>query len=220
MSDSANITSLDAVVQFAAAVVNFQSEARLCLTAMDSQLRQTQFWLERDRPSFWRREIEDCTRAVADARVRLHQCRMRRVGDFRPTCFEEQKDLEQAERNLNYSQKQIPMVKRWQIAALHEANEFHGRSGQMIQALEREIPRLLALLKYAIDRIESYAAVRTPAGTAASSRLNELADELQKQLQQFGLPNAEVRDQEQQMSAQQESPEAATEALSEPESQE
>lgn len=182
MSDTANISSLDAICRFAAAVVQFQTEARLCLTAMDSQLRQTQFWLERDRPSFWKREIEACTRAIADARVRLHQCRMRRVGDFRPTCFEEQKDLEQAERNLNYSQKQIPTVKRWQIAALHEANEFHGRSSQMIQALERELPRLLALLKFAIDRIETYAAVQTPTGSAAASRLNELAEELQRLL--------------------------------------
>lgn len=183
MTDSANVKSLDAVCQFASAVVQFHAEARLCLTALDAQLRQVQSWLERDRPGFWRREIEACDRAVQDARIRLHQCRMRRVGDFRPTCFEEQKDLEQAKRNLEFSQKQIPTVKRWTIAAQHEANEFHGRASQMTLLLERELPRLLALLKYSIDRLEAYAAVSTPRSAAVSSRLTQIIAELQAGLQ-------------------------------------
>lgn len=179
MSDSANVTSLEAIAQFAVAVLQFQSEARLCLTALDAQLRQVQSWLERDRPVFWKHEIESCTRAVADARIRLHQCRMRRVGDFRPTCFEEQKDLEQARRSLEFSQKQVPAVKRWSIAAQHEANEFHGRSSQMTLMLERELPRLLALLKFSLDRLEAYAATATPAARAVSSQLTRLVAQLE-----------------------------------------
>lgn len=183
MSDSANVSSIEAICEFATAVVRFQEEARTCLTAMDSQLRQVQAWLEQDRPVFWKHEIESCTRHVADARIRLHQCRMRRVGDFRPTCFEEQKDLEQAKRNLEFAQKQIPAVKRWNIAAQHEANEFHGRAGQMIQMLEREIPRLLALLRFSIDRLEAYAAADTPSAVAAVSHLTKLMHQLQVDLQ-------------------------------------
>ncbi len=179
MSDSANVSSIDAVCQFAMAVAKFQEEARLSLTAMDSQLRQVQGWLEQDRPVFWKLEIETCTRNVTDARNRLHQCRMRRVGDFRPTCFEEQKDVEQAKRNLEFAQKQIPTVKRWSIAAQHEANEFHGRASQMIMILEREIPRLLALLRFAVDRLEAYTTVSTPATVSASSRLTSLIAQIE-----------------------------------------
>ena len=182
MSDAANVSSLEAVCRFAASVMQFQQEARLCMTAWDSQLRHVQFWLERDRPTFWKREIENCTRDVADARIRLHQCRMRRVGDFRPTCFEEQKDLEHAKRSLEFSQKQIPRVKQWNIAAQHEANEFHGRSGQLVQILEREIPRLLAILKFSIDRLQAYADVATPAGRETVSRLTRLVEQLEESL--------------------------------------
>ena len=84
MGRSANVTSTDAIRQFAAAVLAFQEEARMCLTVLDSQLRHILFWLEQDRPQFWKREIENCSREMTEARVRLHQCRMRRLGDFRP----------------------------------------------------------------------------------------------------------------------------------------
>ena len=101
MSNSANVNSVDAIRLFAAAVMKFQEEARLCLSMMDAQLRQILFWLERDRPGFWKHEIENCMREVAEARVRLHQCRMRRMGDFRPSCIEEVKDLKNPSTTLS-----------------------------------------------------------------------------------------------------------------------
>ncbi|MBL8814685.1 MAG: hypothetical protein JNL58_01555 [Planctomyces sp.] len=182
MAGSANVTSLDAVCNFTAALIAFHSEASLCLTAMDAQLRQIQLWLERDRPVFWKREVEDCTRNVSEARIRLHQCRMRRVGDFRPTCFEEQKDLEQAKRNLDFAQHQVPTVKHWLIATGHEANEFHGRASQLVQFLHRDIPHLMSILKTTIERISSYAAIEAPAGHVNLSAIQQLAASMEKTL--------------------------------------
>ena len=43
MSNSANVNSVDAIRLFAAAVMKFQEEARLCLSMMDAQLRQRNF---------------------------------------------------------------------------------------------------------------------------------------------------------------------------------
>ncbi len=190
MSESANLASLDALLRFTAAVVEFQAEAQMCLTAFDAQLRQVQSWLEHDRPAFWKREIENGIRAVEEARVRLHQCRMRRVGDFRPSCFEEQKALEQAKRWLEFSQSQIPRVKRWRIAAQQEANEFHGRAGGTVQTLQRELPRLLALLRHAAETIDAYAAMDPPQRSAAAAGLTQLARDLQASLSGVAPPEA------------------------------
>ena len=188
MGQSANVTSVDAIRQFAAAVIAFQEEARLCLTMLDSQLRQILFWLERDRPGFWKREIENCLRDIADARVRLHQCRMRRMGDFRPSCIEEVKDLEAAQKAMEFGQKQIPNVKRWNIEAAHEGNEYHGRAAQLVQSLEREIPRLLAILAFTIDRLDAYAAVTTPSGAPDQSFFQQITGELEAML--AGMPQS------------------------------
>lgn len=162
MSRSANVNSTDALRRFAAALTIFQNEARSCLQVLDSQLRQITLWLEQDRPVFWKREIERCMREMTEARVRLHQCRMRRVGDFRPSCIEEVKALEQARKDLEFAQHQIPLVKRWHTEVGHESNEYRGRAGQLVQTIERDIPHLLALLAAAADRLEAYAAIPAP----------------------------------------------------------
>lgn len=184
MSGSANVSSVDAIRQFAAAVIAFQEEARLCLSVLDSQLRQILFWLERDRPMFWKREIENCVREIADARVRLHQCRMRKLGDFRPSCIEEVKDLEKAQIAMEFAQKQVPHVKRWAAEAAHEGNEYHGRAAQLVQSVERDIPRLLALLSFTVDRLEAYASVVTPESQPAMSFFEGLSHEIHAMLQQ------------------------------------
>ena len=162
MPESANVKSIDAVKHFHAAVVQFQEEARLCVSALEMQLLRMLGWLERDRPGFWKREIEVCYREMGEARVRLHQCRMRKYADYKPTCFEEKKDLEKATRDLEFAQKQVPVVKYWNVNAQQEANEYHGRASQLTQMLERDVPRLLALLHHAVDRLEAYGNLQVP----------------------------------------------------------
>lgn len=166
MAQSANVRSIEAVKYFHAAVVEFQEEARLCVSALEMQLLRILGWLERDRPGFWKREIESCYRELGEARVRLHQCRMKKYGDHKPTCYEEKKALEKAKKDLEFANKQIPVVKYWNVTAQHEANEYHGRASQLTQMVEREIPRLLALLHHAVDRLEAYGNVQVPGATA------------------------------------------------------
>jgi len=179
MVGSAHVTSTDAIRQFSHAVLVFQEEARICLATLDQQLRQIMLWLEQDRPGFWKREIEKCMQEMTGARVRLHQCRMRRMGDFRPSCIEEVKDLEKARQELEFAQKQIPLVKRWHAEASHEGNEFRGRTSQLTQAVERDIPSLLALLAFTVQKLEDYAAVLPPGATPAPAFIAQLKQDLE-----------------------------------------
>ncbi len=176
MPESANVKSIDAVKRFHAAVVNFQEEARLCVTALEMQLLRIMGWLERDRPVFWKREIESCYREMGEARVRLHQCRMRKYADYKPTCFEEKKDLEKAKRDLEFAQKQVPVVKYWNVNAQQEANEYHGRASQLTQMLERDVPRLLTLLHHSVDRLEAYGDLQVPGTHAENSSFHHAGD--------------------------------------------
>lgn len=173
MSQSADVRSIDAIRQFYAAVVEFQEEARLCMSSLEMQLLRIMGWLEQDRPGFWKREIENCYRDQSEARVRLHQCKMRKVGDWKPTCFEEKKDLEKAKKDLEFAQKQIPVVKYWNVTAHQEANEYHGRASRLAQMVERDIPSLMSLLLTTIDRLESYNAVQTPNAPGSSVQFNK-----------------------------------------------
>ena len=164
MSKSADVRSIEAIRRFQAAVAVFQEDARGCLSSLEMQLKKILGWLERERPVFWKREIESCYRDMGEARVRLHQCQMRKVGTVKPTCYEEKKALLKAKKDLEYSQKQIPVVKRWCVAAQHESNEYYGRSSQLNQFLERDIPYVLAMLNFFVDRLEAYGNVQLAGG--------------------------------------------------------
>ncbi len=194
MSDSANVRSIDAIKRFQAAVLVFQEDARQCVASLEMQLLRMIGWLERDRPTYWKREIESCYREMGEARVRLHQCRMRRVGDFRPTCFEEQKDLERWKKSLEFAQKQIPVVKYWSVCAHHEANEYHGRASQLTRMIEREIPQLLGLLHQAIDRLEAYNNIQVPGfgAPAIESGLPENSQDEPPQTMSEKEPNVQI----------------------------
>jgi hypothetical protein len=50
--------------------------------------------------------------------------------------------------------------------------------------VERDIPRLLALLSFTIDRLEAYASVSTPEAQPAATFFQGLSDEIQAMLQQ------------------------------------
>ncbi|GAB5441982.1 MAG: hypothetical protein Fues2KO_23310 [Fuerstiella sp.] len=183
MPEGANVRSVDSIRRFKAMVLQFQEEARLCLSSLELNIQKFSGWLERERPGFWKREIEACYQQISEARVRLHQCQMRKVGDFRPTCHEEQKALEQAKRNLDFAQKQVPVVKYWNTVVQQEANEYHGRSSQLVQVIERELPQLIAILNHTIDRLEAYGNVTLPDAAIAAFASQE-APEAQNDVQQ------------------------------------
>jgi hypothetical protein len=175
MSESANVKSLDAVRQFATAVVRFREEAKICVTRLESEMRRVIGWLERYRPGFWKRESESCDRRHAEARVMLHKCRMRRVGDFRPTCFEEQKNVQHWKQQLKFAEQQLRVVKHWTITAHQEADEYYGRAVQLIQTLEREVPQLIALLQHAIENLDDYGKVQLPSWSPSKLDFGDLS---------------------------------------------
>ena len=172
MAAGADVKSLESISKFRAAVLNFQQEARLCLQALESQTLKFMGWLERERPGFWKRQVELSYREHGEARTSFHRCRMRKMGDFKPTCYEERKAMEAAKQALEFAQKQLPVVKFWIANAHHEANEYKGRSAQVHQFIERDLPELLALLAHSIQQLEAYANVTT--GSLASNQLAKM----------------------------------------------
>ncbi|MCH2202680.1 MAG: hypothetical protein MK102_11970 [Fuerstiella sp.] len=175
MAQSANVKSIDAIRRFAAAVVLFREEAKICAKRLESEMRGVIGWLERDRPGFWKRESELCDRRHAEARVVLHQCRMRRVGDFRPTCFQEQKHVQKCKQQLQFAQQQLGVVKRWTVIAHQEADEYYGRAVQLIQTLERDVPKLIALLQNAVENLDDYHKIQLPDWSPSNLKFGDLS---------------------------------------------
>ena len=175
MSQSANVLSIEAIRDFEAALIQFYEVASRTTGNMSQQSQHMLQWLEMDRPVFWKRQVEIGHDRLAEARTRLTQCMMRRTGDFKPSCFDEKKALERAKRDLEFARAQINIVKQWIVKSRKESEEFNGRQAQLTRLLEGDIPRMVALLRRIVEKLDQYTNITT--AEAMSLVTSSLADD-------------------------------------------
>lgn len=165
---NANVQSLDALRDVRLALIAFQEKAEGAMGALRTKIDRTLAWLEQDRPLYWREQERRAYDGVATARVAYDTCRLRTVGGRHPECIEEKVALHRAKERLEYCQKKVDAVRRWNIEAGSQADDYRGRSGPLQRLLDEDVPNVVARLGRMIDAIEAYAEVNTaPTETAA-----------------------------------------------------
>lgn len=156
MTESARVTSIEAIVAFESHLCTFQDEALQALLVIEQQARRALEWLEQDAPLYWRQQIRERYDDVARARTALQTCRMRKVGGRGPACIEEQQALRHAQLRLRKTEDMLQVVNRRAQMVRREIDEYRGRTMGFRNRLEGDIPRALALLGWTITALESY----------------------------------------------------------------
>ena len=165
MNPSATVHSNDAVRDFRAALQDFCEETRAALVDVDLELRRSLEWLLEEQPAYWRNEVRKANDAVVQAKVELHRARMKTLpGGGTPSCMEERKAVDRAERQLRYSEEKVEIVREWGRVQQLEVNEYAGRASQLTGALDVTVPRATRFLDQSIGHLESYVAIGGAAG--------------------------------------------------------
>jgi hypothetical protein len=160
---SANLRSIDALIQFRGELLNFIAVARQALEMLEAQARQGVEYITKDRPHYWKNENRRSWDGLHQAKDAYHQARIQRtVADHTPDCADEKKAITRAETRLRTSEKKIAAVKHWSQEAQHAWNEFQGRYSQTIGVLDGDLPRTVAILEKIITQIESYMQTSVP----------------------------------------------------------
>lgn len=157
MSGSAHVTSIDAIAAFGVSLRNFEDQSARALVSIDEQAKGALQWLEHDAPAYWRAQIRQRYDDVASTRTALETCRMRKVGDNRPACLEEIAAHRTAQRRLQEAEEKIEIVRRWAQKVREEIDEYRSRIAKFRLALERDVPRTLALIDRTLTTLDSYA---------------------------------------------------------------
>lgn len=156
MNPSARVTSLEALIDFRAALATFAADAREALGAVDMETRRTLDWLE-DQLKHWEAAVRRGEDRVFQAKSELVRRRMMRIGDRPPDCTEQEEALELAREALAHAEEQAEKTERWLRRLLPEALlDYRGPAGQMAGTIEGELPRALALLERKIEALEAY----------------------------------------------------------------
>lgn len=156
MSESARVTSVEAIVKFESGLRTFADESSQVLLLIEQQVQRALEWLEQDAPVHWRQQIRDRYDDVAQARTALQTCRMKKVGNSGPACLEEQQTLRKAQERLRKTEEMLLVVNRCAQKVRREVDEYRGRMMGFRNRLEGDIPRTLALLEWTISSLESY----------------------------------------------------------------
>jgi hypothetical protein len=160
---TANLRSIDALVQFRGELLNFIAVARQSLEMLEVQARQGVEYITKDRAHFWKYENRRSWDGLTQAKDAYRQARIQRmVADRVPDCVDEKKAIQRAELRLKTSEQKLQAVKRWSQEADHAWNEFQGRYSQTLGVLDGDLPHTVAVLEKIITQIEKYMQTSIP----------------------------------------------------------
>lgn len=156
MSGSAKITSIDAIESFRIALIKFDDNATRSLTSVDEQIKRVLHWFEHEAPTEWGMRIRKCHEEVARTRAALETCKMKKVGDNRPACMEEQQALREAQRKLAHAQGMLEVIRLWTNRVRQACDDYRGGVMGLRTILDVKIPETVSMLSRTVRALDAY----------------------------------------------------------------
>ena len=156
MTNTAHITSIDAVNDFRAALHEYEFDMRAAIAHVLTERQRGLDWVEHDRATYWPAEVRRASEIVLQARQDLERCEMAIRADERRSCYEQRMALERARQRLRLAEQKVREVRKWRVAVAQEGDRLHGRLLKLTDFLDTEFPRALAALARIIAALEKY----------------------------------------------------------------
>jgi hypothetical protein len=169
MTGSANVQSSEAIEAVKAALVFFKDQVDQALTTNDIEMRRVLDWLEHDRPRYWKTRVRVAHDEVTAAKAALTRCLMYPINDERPSCYEERAELKKAEAQRAYCEEKAERLRHWIREVRHELFEYEGRTSQLVELVEAEVPLAMGTLDKLLNRLQEYQATRVRSGGGVGS---------------------------------------------------
>ena len=156
MERSAQVTSVDAVRDFRAALVQFGDEAQGAVVMLMLEARKAVQWLQQDRARYWPDQTRKAQDLVVRARNDLERCQLHYGSEDAPSCFDQKKRLDRAKRRLRLCEEKTQAVKRWLNILRPELDDFDRELAKMTNWLETDLPRATASLERMLRALDKY----------------------------------------------------------------
>ena len=158
---SAQVHSLEKLIDFQAALAIYCQHAKEALTGIDVEIRRMQNWLE-ERMQFWHAEVRRLEDDVFRARQELARKQLMRVGDRPADTTEQEIALAKAKARLEHAEQKRAACRRWLRDFPDALAEYQGHAVNCQSILEADMPRMLAFLDRKMDLLEAYAQISAP----------------------------------------------------------
>jgi hypothetical protein len=156
MSQTANVTSIDAVRNVKAALVQFCADVEAALVAMELEARRPVEWIEGDRARYWPQQARRASDGVQEARQALERCEIRVSSQERPSCYDEKKALEKAKRRLALAEDKSRLVRRWSNEMQKATEDFAMQVARLRSYLETDMVKAIAAAERMAAALDRY----------------------------------------------------------------
>jgi hypothetical protein len=168
MADSANVTSLDALIEFRAAWVGLQEKISQSLMTTEGEITAAYRYLDQQQ-QHWKIEVTKRQDLYVEAKLILNRKELGRTFGHKVDATVAEEDVRKAKARWQSSEQKAAHVRKWKPRLEQEVRDYLGpRQGLALQA-ETEMVKALAFLDQKIDALQKYLATAAPIITAAGT---------------------------------------------------
>lgn len=165
MSESAQVSSIDALYQFRAKLCEFGVDALESLAAVDLEIRHMQDWLG-ERVKYWQLQARDRGEDVARAKAALVRHKWGSKDGKGVGTTEVEMEVKKAKHRLDEAEAKIEVTRRWQRELPKSVHEYEGPARQLTGYLEADLKQILVMLDRMTVSLQAYVALSAPPGGA------------------------------------------------------
>jgi hypothetical protein len=159
MAGQAQITSVEAIELFRAALIVFMSRARPALEEISGEGLRTRLWLENDQRRFWENERRGRGKKLEQAQQELFSARL---SQFQDSTSLQIMAVHRAQRAVREAEEKLAVLKKW-------GRELENRSAPLLKEVDQlhsfltaEMPGAIAYLGQVVKTLDAYADAGAP----------------------------------------------------------
>ena len=159
MATQAQITSVEAIELFRAALIVFTSQARPALEEVSGEMTRTRLWLQNDQRRFWENERRVRSKKLEQAQQELFTARL---SQFQESTSLLMMSVHRAQNAVRLAEEKLVRLKQWD-------RELENRSAPLLKEVEQlhgfltaEMPRAIAYLGQVVKTLDAYADAGAP----------------------------------------------------------
>ena len=157
MSQAANVHSLESLIEFRSALIQYIDKARRAISTADSEVSRTQIWLQSTQPLHWKHEIQRSEEKLAQAKSELFRATISQPDNPRgPT--DQIRLVKKRQEEIKFAEKKLARTKQCARLLEHELNEYRGALTPLSTSLDGDMNKAVSILEHAIHSLEAYIA--------------------------------------------------------------
>jgi len=157
MPESANVKSLDSLIDFRVALINFIEKSKLALSTGEAEISNMQSWVSHTQQMHWKIAIRKSEEKLSQAKSELFRATISQPDNPRgPT--DQIRLVNKRKEEIAHGQKKYERTKRWGRILEHENHEYRSAITPLAASLEGELQKAVMKIDNAIVAIELYLA--------------------------------------------------------------